>query len=63
MYETGVAGDDEVRGAEEDQRPVEREAPDVGGVVEVDAAGGAEEVCQVEGGEGRRGVAGGNGGY
>jgi len=50
--EEGVEGDGEVAGAEEDERPVEREAPDCGGVVEVNAAGGGEEVVEVEGGPG-----------
>lgn len=48
--EEGVEGDGAVAGAEEDERPVEGEAPDCGGVVEVHAASGGEEVVEVEGG-------------
>lgn len=48
VREEGVEGDGEVAGSEEDERPVEGETPDCGGVVEVDAACGAEEVGEVE---------------
>jgi hypothetical protein len=57
MHETGIAGDDQMSSSEEDQSPIESETPDVGGVVEVDASGCAEEVCEVEGRKGRGAVA------
>jgi len=51
--EEGVKGNGEVAGSEEDERPVEGETPDCGGVVEVDASGVREEVDEVERGPGR----------
>lgn len=50
-----------MHGAEEDERPDQREAPDVGGVVEVAGLLAADWEGPVEGGEGGRYIVGGRG--